>query len=297
MSDAPAPTHAPFTAALIQMRSTRKVDDNIAEASRMIRQAAAGGAIYIQTPEMTNIMEAKREGLFAAIAPEESDIALTAFRTLARDLRIYLHIGSLAVQASHDRAANRGFLIDPTGAIVARYDKIHMFDVDLGNGETYRESASYQPGENAATADLPFGRLGLTICYDLRFPALFRALAESGASYLAVPSAFTKPTGEAHWHTLLRARAIENTCFVLAAAQGGKHENGRETYGHSLIVDPWGEIIAEGGTEPGVITALIDPAKVTDARKRIPSLQHGRRFALADPGKGPDYLRLVKGPA
>lgn len=289
--------HAPFTAALIQMRSTRKIDVNLADASRMIREAAAAGAVYVQTPEMTNVMEAKREALFAAIEPEENDASLAAFRALAQELKIHLHIGSMAVKASPERAANRSFLIDPAGTVIASYDKIHMFDVDLGNGETYRESASYQPGENAAIADPPFGRLGLTICYDLRFPALYRALAESGASYLAVPSAFTRPTGEAHWHTLLRARAIENTCYVLAAAQGGKHENGRETYGHSLIVDPWGEIVAEGGTEPGVITARIDPAKVAEARKRIPSLQHGRRFALADPNRGPDHLRLVKGPA
>lgn len=287
--------HAPFTAALIQMRSTRKVDVNVAEASRMIREAAAAGAVYVQTPEMTNIMEAKREALFAAIEPEDTDPSLAAFRELARDLKIHLHIGSIAVKASPERAANRAFLIDPSGTVTASYDKIHMFDVDLGNGETYRESASYQPGENASIADLPFGRVGLTICYDLRFPALFRALAESGASFLAVPSAFTRPTGEAHWHTLLRARAIENTCYVLAAAQGGKHENGRETYGHSLIVDPWGEIVAEGGVDPGIITAVIDPAKVADARKRVPSLQHGRRFVLADHNR-PDHLRLVKGP-
>lgn len=285
----------PFTAALIQMRSARAVAANLDAATKLIREAKAGGADYVQTPEMTNIMEAKREALFAAIAPEEHDTTLASFRALARELKIHLHIGSMAVKASPERAANRSFLIDPDGEIVARYDKIHMFDVDLGNGESYRESNSYQPGERAALADLPGGRLGLTICYDLRFPALFRALAEGGASFLAVPSAFTKPTGEAHWHTLLRARAIENTCFVLAAAQGGKHENGRETFGHSLVVDPWGEILAEGGTEPGVIFATIDPAKVAEARGRVPSLQHGRRFALADPDAGPDYLRLVRG--
>jgi deaminated glutathione amidase len=286
---------APFTAALIQMRSVRSPAANLDAATKLIREAKSGGADYVQTPEMTNIMEAKREALFAAIVPEDEDTSLASFRTLARELKITLHLGSLAVMASAERAANRSFLIDPQGEIAARYDKIHMFDVDLGNGESYRESHSYQPGERAALGDFAFGRLGLTICYDLRFPALFRALAESGASYLTVPSAFTKPTGEAHWHTLLRARAIENTCYVLAAAQGGKHENGRETYGHSLIVDPWGTIVAEGGTEPGVIMAKIDPAKVTEARSRVPSLQHGRRFAVADPHGGPDYLRLVRG--
>src|SRR5262249_30593640 len=159
-----------------------------------------------------------------------------------------------------------------TGEIVARYDKIHMFDVDLGNGETYRESANYQPGETAVITDLPWGRLGLTICYDLRFPALYRALAEAGASFITIPSAFTKRTGEAHWHALMRARAIETGCYIFAAAQGGKHENGRDTYGHSLIIDPWGTVIAEGGTEPGVFMARIDPAKVESVRKSIPSL-------------------------
>src|SRR5581483_6034 len=165
----------------------------------------------------------------------------------------YIHVGSLAVKVSPDKAANRGFLIDRRGDIAARYDKIHMFDVDLKGGESYR------PGELGVVTDLPWGRLGMTICYDLRFPALYRALAEAGAMYLAIPSAFTRQTGEAHWHLLMRARAIENGCFVFAAAQGGMHENGRETYGHSLVVDPWGKVIAEGGTEPGVIMAEIDP--------------------------------------
>jgi predicted amidohydrolase len=286
----------PFTIGLIQMRSVRSPAANVDAATKLIREAKDAGATYIQTPEMTNIMEAKREALFAAITSEDEDTSLASFRTLARELSIHLHIGSLAVKATPERAANRSFLIDPRGEIVARYDKIHMFDVDLGNGESYRESNSYQPGERATLADLPGGRLGLTICYDLRFPALYRALAEGGASFLAVPSAFTKPTGEAHWHTLLRARAIENTCYVLAAAQGGKHENGRETYGHSLVVAPWGEIVAEAaGIEPGVILATIDPAKVAEARARVPSLQHGRRFALSDPDAGPDYLKLVRG--
>ena len=167
--------------------------------------------------------------------------------------------------------------------VIASYDKIHMFDIDLPGGESYRESANYQPGETAVISDLPWGRIGLTICYDVRFPALYRALAESGASFLTVPSAFTRKTGEAHWHTLLRARAIENGCFVFAAAQAGLHENKRETFGHSLIIAPWGEVLAEGGVEPGVFMAKIDPAKVETARKTVPSLQHGRRFSVADP--------------
>jgi predicted amidohydrolase len=180
--------------------------------------------------------------------------------------------------------------------VIARYDKIHMFDVDLANGESYRESRTYRPGELAVVADLPWGRLGVTVCYDLRFPALYRALAEAGASFFSIPSAFTVQTGEAHWHVLLRARAIENGCFVFAAAQGGTHDSGRETFGHTLVVDPWGQILAEGGTEPGVILADIDPAQVAAARARIPSLHHGRRFEVVEPMAEPTHLRAVRGP-
>jgi len=181
--------------------------------------------------------------------------------------------------------------------VLASYDKIHMFDIELPDGESYRESANYQPGETAVISDLPWGRVGLTICYDVRFPALYRALAESGAYFITVPSAFTRKTGEAHWHVLLRARAIETGCFIFAAAQAGLHENKRETYGHSLIIDPWGEILAEGDVEPGIIMAQIDPAKVETARRAIPSLQHGRRFGVSDPKAGPDHLHLVRGSA
>ena len=284
-----------FSAAMIQMRSSLTPGANIDDAVRMIGEAKAAGADYVLTPEMTNILAAKREQLFAVIAEEESDNALATLRELARQFGIYIHIGSLAIRISHDRAANRSFLIDPKGDIAARYDKIHMFDVDLAGGESYRESRNYRPGNSAVLADLPWGRLGLTICYDLRFPALYRALAEAGATMLSIPSAFTKQTGDAHWHVLLRARAIENGCFVFAAAQGGKHENGRDTYGHSLIVDPWGRIIAEGGTEPGVVMARIDPAEVTKARARIPSLQHGRRFEIVEPIAEPAHLHVVRG--
>jgi predicted amidohydrolase len=246
---------------------------------------------------MTNIMEIKRDKLFATITDEEHDPALAALREAARKLSIYVHVGSLAVRVSPDKAANRSFLIDRRGDVVARYDKIHMFDVDLANGESYRESRSYRPGELAVLADLPWGRLGLTVCYDLRFPALYRALAEAGASFLAIPAAFTKQTGEAHWHVLMRARAIENGCFVFAAAQGGRHENGRETFGHSLVVDPWGEVIAECGSEPGVIVAEIDPARVPAARARIPSLLNGRRFEVIEPMAEPVHLRAVRVPS
>ncbi|MGB8611002.1 MAG: carbon-nitrogen hydrolase family protein [Pseudolabrys sp.] len=284
-----------FSAAMIQMRSSLTPGANIDDAVRMIGEAKAAGADYVLTPEMTNILAAKREQLFAVIAEEESDNALATLRELARQFGLYIHIGSLAIRISHDRAANRSFLVDPKGDIAARYDKIHMFDVDLAGGESYRESRNYRPGDSAVLADLPWGRLGLTICYDLRFPALYRALAEAGATMLSIPSAFTKQTGDAHWHVLLRARAIENGCFVFAAAQGGKHENGRDTYGHSLIVDPWGRIIAEGGTEPGVVMARIDPAEVTKARARIPSLQHGRRFEIVEPIAEPAHLHVVRG--
>jgi deaminated glutathione amidase len=290
MTDAGSAT---FRVGLIQMRSGRDPRGNIDSAVKLIGEAKAAGADYVQTPEMTNIMEVKREALFGALAPEEQDASLAAFRETARAHRLWLHVGSLALKVSPDKAVNRSFLIDPQGEITARYDKIHMFDVDLAGGESYRESRSYRAGEAAISADLPWGRLGLTICYDLRFPALYRALAEAGASFLAIPSAFTRQTGEAHWHVLMRARAIENTCYVLAAAQGGKHENGRETFGHSLVVDPWGRVVAEGGTEPGVVLAEIVPADIATARARIPSLQHGRRFEVVTPAAEPAYLHAV----
>src|SRR3954469_10500366 len=269
-----------FRVGLIQMRSGRSPAANLDAAAKLIGEAKTGGAGYVQTPEMTNIMEVSREKLFATIVPEEQDASLATFRELARALGIYVHVGSLAVKVSADKAANRSFLIDRRGEIVARYDKIHMFDVDLKGGESYRESRSYRPGDLAVMTDLPWGRLGLTICYDLRFPALYRALAEAGAVFLSIPSAFTRQTGEAHWHVLVRARAIETGSFVFAAAQGGRHENGRETFGHSLVVDPWGRVLAEGDTEPGVVLADIDPAEVAAARGRIPSLGHGRRFEI-----------------
>lgn len=292
---AAAESGATFRAGLIQMRSGRTPRANVDAAVQLIAEARVAGADYVQTPEMTNIMEVKREALFAAIVAEEDDPSLAAFRDCARSHRLWLHIGSLAIKVSPDKAANRSFLIAPDGGIAARYDKIHMFDVDLANGESYRESRSYRAGEIAVSADLPWGRLGLTICYDLRFPALYRALAESGASFLAIPSAFTRQTGEAHWHALMRARAIENTCYVLAAAQGGRHENGRETFGHSVAIDPWGRIIAEGGTEPGVVLAEIALAEIVSARARIPSLEHGRRFEVAAPAAQPAHLHAVGG--
>jgi deaminated glutathione amidase len=283
-----------FKAAMIQMRAGLVPAANIDSVARLIGEAKTAGASYVQTPEMTNIFAGQREVLFAAIAQEENDTSLASLRELARSLSITIHIGSLAIKLGHDKAVNRSFLIDPKGEIVARYDKIHMFDVDLANGESYRESYNYRPGELGVLHDLPWGRMGLTICYDVRFPALYRALAEAGATMMAIPSAFTRQTGEAHWYVLNRARAIENSSFVFAAAQGGIHDNGRETFGHSLIIDPWGRILAEGGIEPGVIMAEIDMGEVAHARARIPSLQHGRRFEIAEPVAEPAHLRVVR---
>jgi predicted amidohydrolase len=260
------------------MCSGRDVARNLRDATALIREAASGGASYVQTPEVTTLMELDRERLFAAAEPENANAALQQFSDLARDLEIWLHIGSMVVKASGTKLANRAYLISPKGDVTARYDKIHMFDVDLPNGEVYRESASYEPGTRAVVAALPWGGLGFSICYDLRFPYLYRALAQAGASFLTVPAAFTRLTGEAHWVTLLRARAIEAQCFVLAAAQGGLHEHGRETFGHSLVVSPWGQVLAEGGVHPSVIFADIDSSMIGDVRSRVPSLRHDRTF-------------------
>jgi predicted amidohydrolase len=273
-------TSETFRAALVQMCSGRDVQKNVRDATLLIREAAAGGAAYVQTPEVTTFMDVGGERLFAVIEPEEGNKALAHFTHLAGELSIWLHIGSMAVRVAPSKAANRSFLISPSGAVVARYDKIHMFDVDLPDGESYRESDNYAPGDAAVVADLPWGGLGMTICYDLRFPALHRTLAKGGARFLAVPAAFTRKTGEAHWHTLLRARAIESECFVFAAAQGGLHEHGRETYGHSLIISPWGEILAEAGVQPSVIFGDIQCNLVDDVRARVPSLRHDREFKL-----------------
>lgn len=274
-----------FRAALVQMRSGRDVETNVESAARLIREAAGGGAQYIQTPEMTTLMEIDRERLFADARLEAEDASLVGFRALAQELGVWLHIGSMAVRHESGKLANRAFLITPEGAVAACYDKIHMFDVDLPNGESYKESRSYEPGRTAVRVELPWGLLGLTICYDLRFPVLFRALARAGAHFIAVPSAFTRLTGQAHWHTLLKARAIESQCFVLAAAQGGLHEHGRETFGHSLIVSPWGDILAEGGTEPGVVAADIDLSALDDVRRHMPCLTHDRPFEMALAGE------------
>jgi len=268
-----------FRAAAVQMRTGLDVDANVADAERLIRRAAAEGADYVLTPEMTTVLDRRRERLLAAISPEETDPSLKRFRVLAAELGIHLHIGSMAVLLDGESVANRAFVIGPDGAVLARYDKIHMFDVDLGGGESYRESKLYRPGGAAVAVDLPWTRLGVTVCYDVRFPPLYRALAAAGAVIVAVPAAFTQTTGEAHWHVLLRARAIETGSYVIAAAQGGHHEDGRETYGHSMIVDPWGHVLAEAERDPTVIFADIDPEMSRTVRQRIPALANARAFA------------------
>jgi predicted amidohydrolase len=278
MTSDPSDAAKTFRIGLVQMCAGREVTRNIEAASELIRAAAAGGAAYVQTPEMTNILELERPRLLAAIRPEDSDAGVARFRALAAELGLWLHVGSLSLMGEHGKPVNRSLLISPEGQITARYDKIHMFDVDLAGGESYRESANYEPGRQAVVARLPWGLIGMTICYDLRFPQLHRALAKAGARFLAAPAAFTKPTGTAHWHTLLRARAIECQCYVFAAAQGGCHENGRETFGHSLVVSPWGEIIAEGGVQPAVTFADVELQRLEDVRRQVPSLSHDRPF-------------------
>lgn len=267
-----------FRVGLVQLCSGRDVDKNVRDATALIREAREKGADYIQTPEVTTLMELDRERLFAIVEPEQSNIALATFSDLAHTLGVWLHIGSMAVRVTDEKLANRSYVIDPNGEVRARYDKIHMFDVDLPNGESYRESENYMPGTSAVLAELPWGKLGLTICYDLRFPALHRALAQAGASFIAAPSAFTKTTGVDHWHALLRARAIETQSYVFAAAQGGKHDNDRETYGHSLVVSPWGAVLAEGEVHPSVIISDVKWSEVDAIRARVPSLGHDRPF-------------------
>lgn len=270
-----------FRVACVQMRSGVDAATNVETATALIREAKGLGASFVATPEVTVLFEAESDRLFAKVHVEDDDPSLKALRATAKELGLWLLIGSMAIRVGERQCANRSFLIGPDGAIRSSYDKIHMFDVDLPNGEKYRESRNFRRGERAVVADLPWGRLGLSVCYDLRFPQLYRALAQAGASFLAIPAAFTHTTGKAHWHVLQRARAIETGCYVIAPAQGGVHENGRHTFGHSLIVAPWGEIVAEAGEDPCVITADIDPARVAEARQRIPALTHDRPVSVS----------------
>ena len=276
---------ATMKVAAIQMRSGTSPERNAADMERMVREAAGQGAAYVQTPEMTGALVRDEQARAAAFTSEDKDVVVAAARRLARELGVFLHIGSTAILRADGKLANRALLFAPDGTRIAGYDKIHMFDVDLDKGESWRESAAYEPGTQSMVADLDGTKLGFAICYDLRFPQLFRAEALAGADILSVPAAFTRQTGEAHWHVLLRARAIENGAFVVAAAQGGRHEDGRETYGHSLVVDPWGRILAEADhDEPGVIVAEIDTALVPATRRKIPNLKNAREFAAGTAG-------------
>ena len=267
--------------ACVQMRSSRDMAENIETASRLIEQAAAEGATLISTPEMTTLLERNAKSLFEIATDFENDPSIPVFKALAKRLKVWLHIGSVPVLTDGGKCANRALFISPDGELVAHYDKIHMFDVELGGGEAYRESRSYKPGDRAVMVKTPFGDVGLSICYDLRFAHLYRTLAKAGADILMIPAAFTKVTGQAHWHVLLRARAIETGCFVVAAAQGGLHADGRETFGHSLIIAPWGEVLAEAEhAEPGIICAEVDLEEVAKARGRVPALTHDREITL-----------------
>jgi predicted amidohydrolase len=266
--------------ALIQLRTPTRQDAALAQAMPLIRQAAAIGAQLIMTPEGTNLLQKNRTAMFEALCPAEDDACVQGLAALAGELNIWLLIGSALVLRADGQAANRSLMISPDGQIVAAYDKIHMFDVDLPTGERHRESSAYKPGEAAVIANLPWQKLGLSICYDMRFSYLYRALAQAGAGMISVPAAFTRPTGAAHWEVLLRARAIETGSFILAPAQGGTHQDGRATWGHSLIVGPWGEVIAQlDHDEPGVLSAVLDLEEITKARSAIPALVHDRAFS------------------
>ncbi|WEZ82080.1 carbon-nitrogen hydrolase family protein [Rhizobium sp. 32-5/1] len=272
-----------FKAAAIQMCSGVDPEVNAVTMARLVRDAAAQGASYIQTPEMTGALQRDRAGLRVVLRDEANDVIVSTASALAADLGIHLHVGSTAIALADGKIANRGILFGPDGDKICHYDKIHMFDVDLDNGESWRESAAYTPGNAARLVDLPFGKLGFAICYDVRFPELFRTQAVAGAQIMSIPAAFTRQTGEAHWEILLRARAIENGMFVIAAAQGGLHEDGRETYGHSMIIDPWGRVLASaGGTGESVVLADIDVSAVAAARGKIPNLKNARPFSLQD---------------
>ena len=268
-----------FTVGLIQVNAGNEIAPNIAFIEQQARRASAAGATFIMTPENSTMLGANRADTLAKAQPEATHPGLASARALARELHAWFLVGTVHIRIDDAHCANRSYLIDADGGVVASYDKIHMFDAQLPSGEVYRESSTFQPGSRAVLAETPWGGLGMTICYDMRFPGLYLKLAQACAKLLSVPSSFTVPTGRAHWHVLLRARAIETGCFVFAPAQVGDHAGGRKTYGHSIIVSPWGEVLADaGGAEPGLITAEIDLDKVDEARQALPSLRHGRAF-------------------
>lgn len=270
--------------ACVQLTATSDVATNIALSTDAIRAAQGTGAALVTLPEVVNLVQQRGNLAFEAASTEDNDPALAAYRALAAELGVWLLVGSLAIRLEDDdRLANRSYLLNGSGDIVAWYDKIHMFDVNLANGRTFKESETYRPGDRAVVADTPWGPLGMTVCYDVRFPYLYRRLAHAGARMLAVPSAFNRRTGDAHWHVLMRSRAIETGCYIIAPAQCGDHDDGRKTYGHSLIVAPWGEVLADGGTEPGIVTAELDFDAVDKARSMIPSLEHDRDVTIDAP--------------
>ncbi len=275
-----------FKVACVQLTADREFAPNIDKIVRMAQRAADEGASMIALPENCTMIEPVQAAALRKAVSEAEHPALPAFAEVAREAGVWILIGSLSIKRDDGRIANRSMLMNGLGEIVARYDKIHLFDVQLANGETYRESDYVAPGDKAVLAPTPWGCLGMTVCYDLRFPNLYRDLAHAGASFLAIPSAFTRTTGNAHWHTLLRARAIETGCYVIAAAQWGRHAEGRETFGHSLVVDPWGEVIADGEAGENLVLATIDPAQVDTARQRLPSLSHDREYTVEDLTQG-----------
>ncbi len=272
-----------FRIACVQMRSTTSLTENVESFSQLVASAVSEGARYIQSPEMTGFVEQSRKKLFETVKSADKDPLVKRASELAAHHKIWLHVGSTAILRSDGKVANRAFVFAPDGTVHATYDKIHMFDVDLDNGESWRESAVYEPGTKAVIVQIDKAKAGLAICYDMRFPNLFRDYAMGGAEILTSPAAFTRQTGQAHWHILLRSRAIENGAFVIAAAQGGRHEDGRETFGHSLIVNPWGEIIAEIDHDgPGYVVADINLNEVAAARKKIPNLINGREYSILE---------------
>ena len=278
--------------ACVQPSSGQDLDANLAAAGALVREACAAGAELIALPENIALMDHRSDLVRASARPLDAHPAARFFSALAEELQVWLLAGSMASKADDGRLANRSILIDPSGTIVATYDKIHMFDVDLPNGQSYRESEAFRPGGQAVVAETPWGGLGMTVCYDLRFPQLYRALAHAGARLITVPAAFTKHTGEAHWHILMRARAIETGCFVIAPCMWGSHSGDRKTFGHSLIVDPWGEVLADGGEGVGIITADLDLARVDTVRAAIPALAHDRAF-LTPGGSAQEPRRAV----
>lgn len=270
-----------FRAAAVQMRSGTDIVRNVEALEKLVSDAVAQGAHYVQTPEMTGAMMRDRAVFAASLRDESNDLVFNAASALAKRHGIFLHIGSTAIDVGDGKIANRGSIFAPSGDKITTYDKVHMFDVDLDNGESWRESATYEPGKETVIAELPFAKVGMAVCYDIRFPQLFRAQALAGANVITAPAAFTRQTGEAHWHVLQRARAIENGAFLISAAQGGLHQDGRETYGHSLIVSPWGKVLAEAAhDEPAVIVADIDIAESASARAKVPNLKNAREFSV-----------------